>query len=64
MEYRVGYDADQSMVRDWDTGGKKSVVCRMPICFVVDKSGKIRFVGHPEDASLEPTMKEFLNEKN
>jgi thiol-disulfide isomerase/thioredoxin len=63
MKYRVAYDADQSMERDWDTGGKKGVVFRLPICFIVDKGGKIRFVGHPEDASLEPTLKEALDEK-
>jgi hypothetical protein len=64
MEYRVAYDVDQSMERNWDTGGKTSVVFRIPVCFVVDKSGTIRFVGHPEDSSLERMLKEVLNEKH
>jgi thiol-disulfide isomerase/thioredoxin len=63
MEYRVAYDTDQSMERDWDTGGKEGATFRMPICFVVDKGGRIKFVGHPEDASLESVIKRALDEK-
>jgi hypothetical protein len=36
----------------------------MPICFIVDKSGIIRFVGHPEDSSLESMLKEVLSEED
>jgi len=63
MKYRVAYDPDQSMERDWDTGGKEGATFRMPICFVVDKGGRIKFVGHPEDASLESAIKRALDEK-
>ncbi|MGB5105785.1 MAG: hypothetical protein WBP29_08380 [Candidatus Zixiibacteriota bacterium] len=51
------------MERDWDTGGQAGVTFRMPLCFVIDRRGKIAFVGHPEDDQLVPTLKRVLAEK-
>jgi thiol-disulfide isomerase/thioredoxin len=56
MAYRIAFDADQSMERDWDTGGKEGVRFRMPLCFVIDRQGSVAFVGHPEDAEFERSV--------
>jgi thiol-disulfide isomerase/thioredoxin len=53
MAYRVAFDADQSMERDWDTGGLEGVTFRLPLSFVIDRNGRIAFVGHPEDMGME-----------
>ncbi len=53
MQYRVAYDTDLSMQNDWDTGEKGGDNFRLPVCFLVDKSGNIDFVGHPSNKELE-----------
>jgi thiol-disulfide isomerase/thioredoxin len=60
MEYRVAYDTDLSMEKDWDTGYSANVEFRLPICFLVNKSGNIVFVGHPSDKTLEDTIEKTL----
>jgi thiol-disulfide isomerase/thioredoxin len=56
LAYRVAFDTDQSMERDWDTGGRDSVQFRMPLCFVIDRRGVVDFVGHPENPGLEDAL--------
>ena len=51
MEYTVAYDSDQSMEKDWDTGGSGDF--RLPVCFLIDSSGKVVFAGHPANKKLE-----------
>jgi thiol-disulfide isomerase/thioredoxin len=60
MEYRVAFDADQSMERAWDTGGKEGVVFRLPMSFVIDRSGRVCFAGHPEDEGMDKAVAEAL----
>lgn len=59
MEYRVAYDADLTMERDWDTSGDNF---RLPVCFLIDKNGNIAFVGHPADNELENLIKKAVEE--
>ncbi len=61
MEYRVAYDSDLSMQSDWD-GVSDGSNFRLPICFLVNKSGKIVFVGHPSDKNLEGLIVNTLGE--
>ena len=60
LAYRVAFDADQSMERDWDTGGREGQQFRMPLCFVVDRNGRIAFVGHPGNAALDSVLAALL----
>ena len=60
MEYRVAYDSDLSMERDWDTGESGGDNFRLPVCFLVSKSGKIIFTGHPSDKKLEDAIESAL----
>jgi thiol-disulfide isomerase/thioredoxin len=53
MAYRVAFDSDQSMERDWDTGGAKETQFRLPLSFVIDRGGRVRFVGHPDDPGMD-----------
>ena len=62
MEYRVAYDSDFSMEKDWDTGVTGSLNFRLPICFVVGKKGIVEFVGHPADSNLEYKIEKALDE--
>lgn len=62
MEYTVAYDSDQSMERDWDTGDKSEMTFKLPVCFLVDKNGKVVFIGHPENKSLEDVLQKTLDE--
>ena len=62
IHYRLAYDEDLSIERDWDTGGKPGVTFRMPLCFVINKTGKVTFVGHPADKSLEPIIKTAIGQ--
>jgi thiol-disulfide isomerase/thioredoxin len=61
MAYRVAFDADQSMERDWDTGGREGVQFRLPLSFIIDRGGRVRFVGHPSDPLMDKTIAEALN---
>lgn len=60
MEYRVAYDSDLSMERDWDTGESSGDNFRLPVCFLVDKKGMITFTGHPSDKKLEDAIESAL----
>jgi thiol-disulfide isomerase/thioredoxin len=60
MAYRVAFDSDQSMERDWDTGGAKEAQFRLPLSFVIDRSGHVRFVGHPDDPGMDKIITEAV----
>ena len=46
MAYRVGYDADRSMNKDWmQAAGQNGIPC----AFIVGKDGAIEWIGHPMD---------------
>ena len=62
MKYRVAYDSDLSMEHDWDTGETGGDNFRLPVCFVVDRTGKITFVGHPGDKKLEAAIEDALRD--
>jgi len=63
ITYRVAYDEDLTMEKDWDTGGKEGVVFRMPLCFVVDRKGIVVFAGHPENEGFEQALDAALAAK-
>ncbi len=60
MEYRVAYDSDYSMESDWDTGVKGSSNFRLPVCFLIDKTGFVVFSGHPSEENLEGLIEKAL----
>jgi thiol-disulfide isomerase/thioredoxin len=60
MDYRIAYDGDLSMEKSWDTGGKEGVVFRMPIGFLLDPAGRIAWIGHPADSSLDAAITAVL----
>ncbi len=60
MAYRVAFDNDQSMERDWDTGGVEGIEFRLPLSFVIDRGGLTRFVGHPDDPSMDRVIAEAV----
>ena len=62
MEYLVAYDTDLSMQKDWDTGKKEGDDFRLPVCFLVDRSGKVIFEGHPSDEKLEKVIADAVEE--
>ncbi len=63
MEYRVAYDKDLSMEQDWDTGIGASIdKFRLPVCFLVDREGKIIIVCHPESKELSTLLKSTFGE--
>jgi len=62
MEYMIAYDSDLSMERDWDTGSGSDDF-RLPVCFLIDRNGKIVFEGHPENKELEELIKKTLEER-
>jgi len=63
MEYRVAYDSDLSMEQDWDTGKGASIdKFRLPVCFLVDRDGKIAIVCHPENDELSSLLKKMFEE--
>ena len=44
MDYRVAYDSDRSMSRDWmEPAGQSGIPCS----FVVGGDGKLAYIGHP-----------------
>ncbi|MBK8554106.1 MAG: TlpA family protein disulfide reductase [Ignavibacteria bacterium] len=61
MEYRVAFDTDLTMERDWDTGETGGDNFRLPVCFLIDKSGKVIFTGHPSDKKLEDMIESAVN---
>lgn len=63
MEYRVAVDSDLSMERDWDTGGKAGVQFRLPLSFVIDRGGTLRFVGHPGDSEMDKSIAEAIGRR-
>jgi thiol-disulfide isomerase/thioredoxin len=60
MDYRIAYDGDLSMEKAWDTGGKEGVVFRMPLGFLVDRKGKIAWIGHPADSTMDVAIEAAL----
>lgn len=64
MEYRVAYDSDLSMEKEWDTGELADESdFKIPLSFVIDKNGIILFKGHPENRRLESSIEKALNEE-
>lgn len=61
MKYTVAYDTDYSMQSDWDTGSKEGSNFRLPLCFVIDKTGTVLFAGHPADETLETVIERAVN---
>ncbi len=61
MEYAVAFDTDLTMQRDWDTGESGDDKFRLPVCFIVDKTGTVVFTGHPADKKLEEVIQSALN---
>ncbi len=59
MEYTVAYDPDLSMEKGWDTGGGDNF--RLPVCFLVDGSGKVVFTGHPANKTLPSLIESTLS---
>lgn len=58
MSYLIGVDRDKATYRAWmDAAGQKGIPC----AFVVDKTGKIVFIGHPLDDSFERVVKATLS---
>ncbi len=47
MDYRVAFDGDLSMEHEWQNGGIEGRLFNMPEAFVVDRQGKIAWIGHP-----------------
>lgn len=60
MEYRVAYDTDYSMEVDWDTGMKGTTTFRLPLCFLIDKTGIIVFAGHPGDENFDGLVEKTM----
>jgi thiol-disulfide isomerase/thioredoxin len=59
MEYTVGYDHDRSMSKDWlQAAGQGGIPC----AFVVNKEGKITFIGNPlsDGTELENAIKKAI----
>jgi thiol-disulfide isomerase/thioredoxin len=54
MEFTVGFDADRSMSRDWMRPAGRTGI---PASFVVDKAGKIAWIGHPANGLDEAVAK-------
>ncbi len=63
MEYRVAYDSDLSMERDWDTGESGGFNFLLPVCFLIDKNGNVVFKGHPGNKKLESAIQSAVEEK-
>jgi len=59
MSYRVAADEDYTLTRDYHVNFK---VQGIPHAFLIDKSGKIRYSGHPADPRFESTLSKLLNE--
>jgi glutathione peroxidase-family protein len=60
MQYRVAYDSDLTMERDWDTGETGGDNFRLPVCFLVDRKGKVVFTGHPANKELESMIEKTI----
>lgn len=56
MDYRVAYDANRAMSKDWMQAAKQNGI---PCAFIVDHEGKIAFIGHPSgmDAEVNKALK-------
>jgi len=58
MSYQVGIDSDKSMNQAWmEAAGQKGIPC----AFVVGKTGKIVYIGHPLDPQFDKTVKAALS---
>ncbi|MCC6426358.1 MAG: redoxin family protein [Phycisphaerales bacterium] len=59
MEYTVAYDADRAMVKDWmEPAGRTGI----PAAFLVDREGKIAWIGHP--ARIDAPLAEALGQSD
>ncbi|MBY0308592.1 MAG: TlpA family protein disulfide reductase [Phycisphaerales bacterium] len=46
MDYRVAFDGDRDMARDWMAAAKQNGI---PCAFVVGHDGRIAYIGHPQN---------------
>lgn len=56
MGYTVAYDSDRSMSKDWLQAAGKGTI---PTAFIVDKNGKIAWIGHPSNG-MDDALKNVL----
>ncbi|GMV26241.1 MAG: hypothetical protein AMXMBFR58_22720 [Phycisphaerae bacterium] len=58
MDYRVAYDSDREMVKEWmDASGQAGI----PTAFIVDGEGKIAWIGHP--LKMDEPLKQIASGK-
>jgi thiol-disulfide isomerase/thioredoxin len=58
MDYRVGTDDKNKTSKNWlDAAGQDGIPC----AFVVDKAGKLAWVGHPAMTEFEKAVDDALN---
>jgi thiol-disulfide isomerase/thioredoxin len=57
MAYTVAVDRRESTKRAWMEAAKQNGI---PCAFIVDRKGKIAFIGHPLDDEFESTLKQVL----
>ncbi|MFG0283216.1 MAG: redoxin family protein [Phycisphaerales bacterium JB039] len=53
MAYTVAYDDDRSMSADWMKPAERNGI---PAAFVIDRQGKIAFIGHPMSAEFDEAV--------
>ncbi|MCE9619516.1 MAG: TlpA family protein disulfide reductase [Planctomycetes bacterium] len=46
MNYRIAFDSDGTMSRDWMRAAKQNTI---PCAFIVGKGGKLAWIGNPQD---------------
>lgn len=57
MEYTVAVDRQQGTSRAWfDAAGLKGI----PASFIVDRKGKIAYIGNPHQEDFEPTLRQVM----
>jgi thiol-disulfide isomerase/thioredoxin len=56
MDYNVAFDGDLSMEKEWQTGGDSSIIFRMPEAYLIDRTGTIRWIGHPADSAMDEVV--------
>lgn len=53
MKFVVGVDRDRTTWRAWMEASERS---RMPMAFIVDRAGKIQFIGDPSESEFEDVL--------
>jgi thiol-disulfide isomerase/thioredoxin len=62
MGYRVAFDGDKDMSKEWMQAAKQSGI---PCAFIVGHDGKLAYIGHPSkmDAEIEKALKAAADSK-